>query len=353
MVIWRPFSSFNYHLILKRIALRKGSRISVVSITSETYITFTWTINILNTSVQFRFIDSYKFLSMSLSNIIDSMDSFPYFQKFCHKYFPDLLPFDREILAKPAMCYEYLTYETLKEISFPDIDKFHSTLTGETVSREFYERGLSIFKKIKCQTLYDYLNFYLIWDILFLTDACEAFRDLMMEFYSIDPFQYFTLASFSLDLVLYYSKKSIPLMTDVNMILMTQSAIRGGLTFGTKELTKSNSRWSKNYVKEEKETQIVCLDVVGLYGYCMSKFLLPFGEYEWITEEKALKQLERDILRISPNAPYGFLIRYDISYPESLHDSHNNCPLLSENIDLGKVRKLCSTLNDKTGYQTF
>lgn len=140
--------------------------------------------------------------------------------EFYKNKFGENEPFDKECVTKPVMCYEYLDcFEVLKEKKFPSREKFFSSLTNETVSQEDWERGSLFYEKLGCKNLMSYVNFYLATDIVWLTDACESFRDMTMEYYGLDALgHYITLASFSLDAALYTTRTKIELVEDINII---------------------------------------------------------------------------------------------------------------------------------------
>ena len=46
----------------------------------------------------------------------------------------------------------------------------------------------------------------------------------------------------------------------------------------------------------------------------------------------------------------GYLLEVDVSYPRSLHDSHNDFPFMCEKMVIGRVEKLVPNLRDKKNY---
>jgi hypothetical protein len=53
-----------------------------------------------------------------------------------------------------------------------------------------YERAQKIWNFFKCEILKDYLEIYLICDVLKLADVFEAFRDMSLKHYKLDPSNY-------------------------------------------------------------------------------------------------------------------------------------------------------------------
>ena len=46
----------------------------------------------------------------------------------------------------------------------------------------------------------------------------------------------------------------------------------------------------------------------------------------------------------------GYLLEVDVSYPRSLHDSHNDLPFMREKMVIGRVEKLVPNFRDKKNY---
>ncbi len=66
------------------------------------------------------------------------------------------------------------------------------------------------------------MELYVSVDTLILTDVFEAFRDMCLSCYKLDPCQYFTLPGMMTGVTL-------DLMTDPNMYNFASDGVRGGL----------------------------------------------------------------------------------------------------------------------------
>lgn len=77
----------------------------------------------------------------------------------------------------------------------------------------------------------------------------------------------------------------------------------------------------------------------------MSQYM-PYGGFKW--EEATLRGLND----LDETAPVGRMYEVDITYPEHLHDAHNDLPLLPENsVPIGsKIQKLMATFEKKERY---
>jgi len=77
----------------------------------------------------------------------------------------------------------------------------------------------------------------------------------------------------------------------------------------------------------------------------MSQYM-PYGGFNWV--EPNLNGLDD----LNDTSPIGRVYEVDVTYPESLHEQHNDLPFLPQNsIPTGsKVRKLMVTFERKTNY---
>ena len=83
----------------------------------------------------------------------------------------------------------------------------------------------------------------------------------------------------------------------------------------------------------------------NLYGWAMSQYM-PYGNFKWV--KPTLNGLEC----LDDTSEIGRIYEVDISYPQHLHDLHNDLPFLPANgIPTGSnVKKLMATLEPKKNY---
>ena len=75
-------------------------------------------------------------------------------------------------------------------------------------------------------------------------------------------------------------KVKIELLRDIDMVLMTEKAIRGGLIEVIRKHEITNNKCLPTYDKTKKSVFWQYLDASNLYGYAMNQKLLLDG-YEW------------------------------------------------------------------------
>ena len=72
---------------------------------------------------------------------------------------------------------------------------------------------------------------------------------------------------------------TLDLIRDVDMLLMSERGIRGGITQVVKRYARANNRYMKDYDPQEPSRYLQYLDANNLYGWVMSQ-LLPTGGFK-------------------------------------------------------------------------
>ena len=180
-----------------------------------------------------------------------------------------------------------------------------------------------------------------------LTDVFEAFRDVCLKNYKLDPAWYYTAPVLAWDAPLKYTKVELALLTNSDMLLMVERGIRGGVSSIMTRCTKPNNRYmGKDFNPEEAIKYLVYLDANNLYGWAMSK-PLPTKGFKWMAKDEL-----QDWKKFLDCEGQGCILEVDLDYPKDLdlHNRHNECPLAPERITVNKVEKLIPNLCDKRKY---
>ena len=139
----------------------------------------------------------------------------------------------------------------------------------------------------------------------------------------------------------------LELLTDVDMLLMVEKGIRGGICHAIYRYAKANNKYMKNYDKNKESSYIQHLDVNNLDGWAMSQKLLVDG-FKW--EKNMLKLNWVFIKNYDEDNDKGYIIEVDVKYPKRLHNLHCDLPLLPERMKINKSNKLVCNLYDKNNY---
>ena len=100
---------------------------------------------------EIRFIDSFKFRSTSLANLVSNLESSDF--KNLNKVIKNNSSF---LTRKGVYPYDYVTsINKLKETKLPSKDEFYSKLYAEEISDEDYQHAIKVWNTFNCQTLQD------------------------------------------------------------------------------------------------------------------------------------------------------------------------------------------------------
>ena len=88
------------------------------------------------------------------------------------------------------------------------------------------------------------------------------------------------------------------------------------------------------------------LNVNNLYGWAMSRNL-PTGGFILVENPD---QLKGNISKLAKEAGKGYLLEVEVSYPNDLHDLHDDLPFKHKKRKISGVQKLVLNLYDKKKY---
>ncbi|XP_072025373.1 uncharacterized protein [Amphiura filiformis] len=189
------------------------------------------------------------------------------------------------------------------------------------------------------KTMREYHDLYLKSDVLLLADVFESFRKVCLKNYQLDPCWYYTAPGLSYDAMLKKTGIKLDLLTDIDMAMMIEKGIRGGVSMISTRYSEANNKYmGSDYDPSKPSKYIQYLDNNNLYGWAMSQ-PLPTGDFEWMTP----KQLDS-----WDEIPC--ILEVDLEYPKKLHDLHNDYPLAPERVTVNRVEKLIPNLGDKEKY---
>ena len=89
-----------------------------------------------------------------------------------------------------------------------------------------------------------------------LADVFENFRTLCLKQYGLDPAYFVSTPGLALEAMLKITKVKLELFTDIDMVLMTENGIRGGLTQVVEKYGVANDKYLPDYDKNQKSTYL-------------------------------------------------------------------------------------------------
>ena len=125
-----------------------------------------------------------------------------------------------------------------------------------------YRHGKTVFEYLINTNLGDYHDLYVQSDTLLLADVFEHFRNMYIKVYDIDPAHLLSASGLAWQACLKKAEVRLELLTDVDMLLMVEKGIRGGICRAIYRYAKTNNKYMKNYNKDKEESVFQ-----NLYGW--------------------------------------------------------------------------------------
>ena len=310
------------------------NEIPVIAQNMEKYISFDFRC--------FRFLDSFSFLPSSLSTLVENLaKDDPLFSKFPSvrsNFEMNKLPL---LIRKGVYPYTFVDGADkflLNEL--PPKDAFFNDLRQEAISDADYAHAQLVWDEFDCQTLGEYHDLYLKLDVLLLSDCFESFRTTCMVGYELDPCHYYTSPGLSWSALMKKTGVKLELLTDLSMHIMLEKGKRGGITQMSCRLSRANNPDTPDFDPTKPCTYIAYHDCNSLYPTSMI-LPLPYGGFEWVSDEDCLKMDLPFFLSIPDDAETGYFLEVDLHVPDCIHDSTAQYPFCAENMEISESMLSC------------
>ena len=218
------------------------------------------------------------------------------------------------------------SWERFNETSLPEKKAFYSELNLEDITDKDYVQAQKLFKELKLKNLGDYHDLYVQSDTLLLADVFENFRNKCIEIYELDPVHFLSAPGLVWQTCPKTTRVKLELLTDIDMLLIVEKGIRGGIYHSIHRYAKANNKYMKNYDKDMASSYLEYLDANNLYGWAMSQ-KLPVNGFEWVEE---LSQFKDFIKNYDEDSNNGYFYEVDVEYSKNLFSLHNDLPFLPE-----------------------
>ena len=208
------------------------------------------------------------------------------------------------------------SWERFNETSFPDKEAFYSNLNMEDITNVDYKHAKIVFKNLINKNLDDYHDLCVQSDTLLLADVFENFRNMCIKVYELDPAHFLSATGLAWQACLKKTEVKLELLTDVDMLLMVEKGIKGGICHAMRRYTKANNNYMKDYNKDEEESFIESLDANNLYGWAISE-PLPVDGFDRI---KDLSKIDEDFTKnYDKDSDKGYILEVDFKDPLIYH----------------------------------
>jgi len=341
-VFFHNLSGYDAHLFVKNLNTLGDGDIDCIPNTEEKYISFSKSIYDENKKFKYkiRFLDSFRFMASGLDKLTANLNSEQL--KHTREEFGE----DCELLLRKGVFpYDWFdSFEKLNETKLPPKEAFYSKLYNSEISDLDCEYAQKVRNHFEMKTFRKYHDLYMKLDFLLLTEVFENFRGICMDNYELDSCWYFTAPGLAWDACLKKTGVELELLNDLDVHLMFEKGIRGGVSMISNRYAKANNKYMKNFDPSKPSKFIQYLDASNLYGWAMSQ-PLPVRNFNWMSEA----QLE-NWKEFSDQDGKGCILEVDLEYPKELHDLHNDYPLAPERLMVNKVEKLIPNLNNTKRY---
>ena len=125
------------------------------------------------------------------------------------------------------------SWEKFNETELPPKKDFYSSLNLENISDKDYTHAQEIWDVFKIKNLGEYHDLYVHIDTLLLADIYENVRNMCFNIYELDPVHFLSATGLAWQACLKKTGVKLELLTDSDMILMTEKGIRGGICQST------------------------------------------------------------------------------------------------------------------------
>ena len=229
------------------------------------------------------------------------------------------------LLRKGVYPYEYMkNISQFDEKELTTIDNFYNKLNSSGISTKDYSHAKKVLQFFKIKDMGEYHDLYVRFDVAQLSDVFENFRSLCLKIYELDPSYFVSTPGLAFEAMVKCTKVKLELLTDIEMVLMVEKVICGGLTQVVKRHAVANHRYLPGYDASKKSVFLQYLDANNLYGYAMSR-KLPLDGYKWDNIDKFTSDFVKNY---DDNGDKGYLLEVDVEYPKDLLSAHGDLPFL-------------------------
>ena len=154
---------------------------------------------------------------------------------------------------------------------------------------------------------------YVQCDTLLLADVFENFRDKCIKIYEFDPVHFLSAPGLARPAYIKKTKIKLKLLTDLDMLLLVEKRIRGGIYQAIHRYAKPNNKYMNNHNKNIISPFLMYLDANNLCGWAMIQ-KLPVDGFKWVED---LSQFDESFIKnYDENSNKGYFIEVDVEYPK-------------------------------------
>ena len=158
---------------------------------------------------------------------------------------------------------------------------FYSHLNMEKITDAYYMHGRRVCKDFEIKNLAEYHDLYLKRYTLLLIDVFENVTGMCLKIYQLGPAKFLWAFGLAWQAALKKAEVKLELFTDIDMLLIVEKGIRGGICNLICRYAKANNKYMKDYDENKESSYLKYWDGNNLYGWVMSQ-KLPVNNFKWI-----------------------------------------------------------------------
>ena len=127
-------------------------------------------------------------------------------------------------------------WEKFSEKSLANKESFYSELNKEDITYKDYAHAQKMWEVFEIKNLGEYHDLYVKIDAFLLANVFEKFRDKCTEIYGVDPSYFYTAPGLAWQACFKKTDVKLELLIDIDMLMMVEKGIRGGICQSTHRL---------------------------------------------------------------------------------------------------------------------
>ena len=132
------------------------------------------------------------------------------------------------------------------------------------ISKDDYRHAQRVWSLFNIKNLGEYHDLYIQSDAAQLADVFEQFRTLCLKEYELDPAYFCKTLGLAMEACLKRTKVKIELLTDIDMVLMFEKGLRGGISQAIHHYAVANNKYMPNYDSQWLSSYLMYLDANNL-----------------------------------------------------------------------------------------
>ena len=123
----------------------------------------------------------------------------------------------------------------------------------------------------------------------------------------MDPAHFYSSPGLAWNACLKMAGIELELISDIDMNLMIEKGLRGGMSVITHRKAEANNKYIKSYDHQKPSKHITYLDANSLYSWVMDQYL-PYGGFSWVNSNKF------NLENVKPDSDIGHILEVDLTY---------------------------------------